>query len=168
MATARDAGPFLPSFHYKYWPPFCKKNWQIFLPNMAFSNENSEFSMSDQFAEEIMEKLSKKTINSDRNDCILYTGRHDRYGYGVIDIKFPSSSRYRPMNVHRLRYMIHVKLTKLSPSQYHVSHLCNNKLCVNISHLSFEPPHINSSRQNCFSENRCLKCHHPHQDCLIN
>jgi hypothetical protein len=55
-------------------------------------------------------------------------------------IRLPGHSRFVPMNVHRLRYMIHTCCIQLNPQNYHVSHLCHTKSCVNISHLSLEPP----------------------------
>jgi hypothetical protein len=47
------------------------------------------------------------------------------------------------MHVHRLRYTIHTRCIQLNPENYHVSHLCHSKTCVNILHLSLEPPHVN-------------------------
>jgi hypothetical protein len=93
------------------------------------------------------------------NTCILYTGRKTKSGYTVIDVRLPGHSRFVPMNVHRLRYMIHTHCIQLNPENYHVSHLCHTKTCVSISHLSLEPPHVNNSRQNCLSQQRCLKNH---------
>jgi hypothetical protein len=65
------------------------------------------------------------------------------------------------MNVHRLRYMIHTRCIQLNPENYHISHLCqcHTKTCVNISHLSLEPPHVNNSRQNCLSQQCFSHCH---------
>ncbi len=36
------------------------------------------------------------------------------------------------------------------------SHLCNNKLCVNAGHLSFEPRAVNNARKYCFGEGVCV------------
>ncbi|KAI8516577.1 hypothetical protein Bbelb_051580 [Branchiostoma belcheri] len=41
----------------------------------------------------------------------------------------------------------------------HVSHLCNKKLCVNLTHLSYEESVVNQLRKNCFSEGRCTGNH---------
>ena len=96
-------------------------------------------------------------------------GRKTKSGYTVIDVRLPGHSRFVPMNVHRLRYMIHVRCIQLNPENYHVSHLCHTKTCVNISHLhvSLELPQVNNSRQNCLSQQRCLKNHIPFLDCII-
>ena len=61
------------------------------------------------------------------------------------------TQRFVPMHVHRLRYMIHTRCIQLNSDYYHVSRLCHTKTCVNISHISSEPPHVNNSRQNCLS-----------------
>lgn len=129
--------------------------------------EAADFTMSEAFASEMIEKINKNSTNSRNSDCILYTGRHKKNGYGVIDVKFPGKPRYVPIHVHRLVYMINVRLTKLTPPEYHVSHLCHTKDCVNFSHLTLEPQHVNNARQNCLSEKRCNKTHSPYPDCLI-
>ena len=132
--------------------------------NMA---EAADFSMPDAFAKDYLDRIIKKTEKSLNNTCILYTGRKTKSGYTVIDVRLPGHSRFVPMNVHRLRYMIHTCCIQLNPKNYHVSHLCHTKSCVNISHLSLEPPHVNNSRQNCLSQPRCLKNHMPFSDCII-
>ncbi|WP_139699330.1 hypothetical protein [bacterium endosymbiont of Bathymodiolus sp. 5 South] len=45
--------------------------------------------------------------------------------------------------------MIHTRCIQLNPENDHVSHLCHSKTCVNILHLSLEPPHVNNSRLQC-------------------
>lgn len=121
--------------------------------------------MSEAFANEILRKIESKSRQNE-NTCILYTGRTKKTGYGMIDVRLPGMNRHIPMHVHRVRYMIHMRTLKLTPTEYHVSHLCHNRNCVNVSHLSFEPSHVNNSRQNCFSEKRCTKhCSYP--DCIF-
>ena len=46
------------------------------------------------------------------------------------------------MHVHRLKYMIHTHCIQLNSEYYYVSQLCHTKTCINISHLSLEPPHV--------------------------
>ncbi|MES9882641.1 MAG: hypothetical protein ABW185_17385 [Sedimenticola sp.] len=47
------------------------------------------------------------------------------------------------------------------------SHLCNNKLCVNAGHLSFEPRAVNNARKYCFGEGVCVG-HESYPDCMVN
>ena len=129
--------------------------------------EAADFSMPDAFAKDYLDRIIKKTEKSLNNTCILYTGRKTKSGYTVIDVRLPGHSRFVPKNVHRLTYMIHTRCIQLNPKNYHVSHLCHTKSCVNISHLSLELPHVNNSKQNCLSQPRCLKNHMPFPDCII-
>ena len=133
---------------------------------MAEAPDLPDFGMTDHFGTELLKKIEKNTENSE-NGCILYTGRMSKTGYGVIDVRFPGKTRHVPIHTHRARYMIEMKKVKLTPSEFHVSHLCHNRICVNILHLSFEPAHVNNSRQNCFSEKRCTK-HCPYPECIFN
>ena len=68
----------------------------------------------------------------------IYRIEKQNLGYTVIDVRLPGHSRFVPMHVHRLRYMIHTRCIQLNPENYHVSHLCHSKTCVNILHLSLE------------------------------
>jgi hypothetical protein len=95
--------------------------------NMA---EAVDFSMPDAFAKDYLDRIIKKTEKSLNNTCVLYTGRKTKSGYTVIDVRLPGHSRFVPMNVHRLRYMIHTRCIQLNAKNYHVSHLCHTKSCV--------------------------------------
>jgi hypothetical protein len=57
-------------------------------------------------------------------------------GYTVIDVRLPGHSRFVPMNVHRLRYMIHMRCIQLNPENYHVSHLCHRQAIVRRAQFS--------------------------------
>lgn len=129
--------------------------------------EAPDFTMSEAIALHLFSRIDKNSKPDDKNDCIHFIGRHKKTGYGVIDVRFPNSARNTPMHVHRLVYMIHHRVLKLHPSDYHVSHLCHTRDCVNISHLVFEPQHINNARQHCYSEKICTKSHSPYPDCLL-
>lgn len=130
------------------------------------SSQNHENIMPDSMCADYLDRINTKTRNSDTNSCILYLGRTKKTGYGIIDFKYPGK-RFVPVHVHRLRYMIEQKSLHLNPPENHVSHLCHNRICVNIQHLSFEPPSINNSRQNCYSEKRCKQDHFPYPDCIL-
>jgi hypothetical protein len=64
---------------------------------------------ADAFAKDYLDRIIKKTEKSLNNTCILYTGRKTKSGYTVIDVRLPGHSRFVPMNVHRLGYMIHTR-----------------------------------------------------------
>ena len=56
--------------------------------------------------------------------------KKNKSGYTVIDVRLPGHSRFVPMNVHRLRFMIHTRCIQLNPKNYHVSHLCHTNLVL--------------------------------------
>ena len=116
--------------------------------------EAADFSMADAFAKDYLDRIIRKTEKSLNNTCILYTGRKAKSGYTVVDVRLPGPSHFVPMNVHRLRYMIHTRCIQLNPENYHISHVCHTKTYVYISHLSL-------------SQQRCLKNHMPFPDCII-
>ncbi|KAI8516547.1 hypothetical protein Bbelb_051280 [Branchiostoma belcheri] len=58
-----------------------------------------------------------------------------RKGYGTTKSYF-DDTRFT-LSVHCLRFFIHTK--QRLTSAMHVSHLCHEKLCLNIEHLSYQP-----------------------------
>ena len=42
------------------------------------------------------------------------------------------------------------------PLDYHVSHLCHNKLCIQKDHLNLEPKAVNLSRKMCITGGQCI------------
>ena len=84
---------------------------------MAKATECTQNIMSERLCSEYIDKIDKKSKNSDKNACILYTGRTKSTGYGMIDFKHPEKKRFIPMHVHPLRYMIECKSLKLEPTE---------------------------------------------------
>lgn len=95
--------------------------------------------------------------------CQLWTGPVDKKGYGVHCVKF--QGRFVRVQVHRLSYYLHGTPQRLSRS-HHVSHLCHNPSCIKFSHLSYEPPKINNSRQICKKDGECTG-HRGYKKCLL-
>ena len=79
--------------------------------------EAADFSMPDDFAKDYLDRIMKKTEKSLNNTCILYTGWKTKSGYTVIDVRLPGHSRFVPMHVYRLRYMIHTHCIQLNPEK---------------------------------------------------
>ena len=105
-------------------------------------------------------KLQSKT-KKDEN-CKLWTGAQ-RNGYGILEVRFRGNKIKLP--VHRLTYFLENRCLPLQ-ADMHVSHLCHNKLCCEILHLSFEPQKINNNRQICKSNGECSG-HHGYQNCTF-
>lgn len=109
-------------------------------------------------------KFSKKVFRYDDNNlCHLWAGSVSRDGYGYLQIMIRGKSR--KLAAHRLSFFIGHGFTRLDPS-LHVSHLCHNKLCVNLDHLSLEPASVNLARRTCVKENKCLG-HTNHESCRL-
>ena len=98
-----------------------------------------------------------------RNECVVWTGSTDIYGYGVYRVSV--DGKRLKLLVHRLSYFI-VKSPVPLCSDIHVSHLCHNKLCVNVAHLSYENASINNARKVYHLNGECTG-HRGFQDCIF-
>lgn len=78
-------------------------------------------------------------------------------GYPVLKVTIPGVGK-RSLSVARLLYMCSVKSLELEGD---VSHLCHQKLCINIEHLVLEPRGVNNSRQICNNQQSCTRTHEP-------
>lgn len=85
--------------------------------------------------------------------CTFWSGPTDKDGYGFRRMVY-ESKRLR-LHVHRLAYFLSDPTQKLNP-QYHVSHLCHNKLCIKVLHSSYEPAMVNNARKICKGGGECL------------
>lgn len=94
--------------------------------------------------------------------CHIWRGAVNKDGYGIYR---PSlRGKQLKVTVHRFIYYIH-NMDRFD-KQLHISHLCHNKQCVNISHLSMEPQSVNNSRKTCVAEGQCTG-HGTHGGCLF-
>lgn len=85
----------------------------------------------------------------DDNGCLIWTGAHNKAGYGLL----PSRQKQDEVMAHRAAYAL---ANGPIPAELEVHHLCRNKSCVEILHLTLVSP----------LEHR--RAHHkiPHQKCL--
>ena len=72
--------------------------------------------------------------------------------YGWVSYKC-GKKRYQEY-AHRLAFMKKKNLQQLGKNG-EVSHLCHNSLCVQESHLVFEPKTVNNNRQRCVKQGKC-------------
>lgn len=97
------------------------------------------------------------------DSCHIWYGSKNADGYAIIRVMF--REKRQTFTVHRLQYFLANNCTFLD-SSYHVSHLCHNKLCINIDHLSLEPAHINVERNTCKNSRAC-KGHNAFKNCIL-
>ena len=96
-------------------------------------------------------------------DCIIWPGYLDKYGYPAVHVTL--RGKKMRLGVPRLIYFLSKDCKPLTLA-HHISHLCHNKICLNIEHLSFEPGHVNIRRNTCKSNNKCFG-HDNYADCII-
>ena len=75
-----------------------------------------------------------------------------------------SDGESRVLGVHRVRMMCSLRTTQF-PAGYEASHLCHNKLCLSVHHLSLEPNWVNMQRGRC-SQHGCSG-HPGYPNCVI-
>ena len=110
-----------------------------------------------------LEKHSKSGVGGVK--CQLWTGCKDQKGYGRKRVLWPSGAKTMT-RTHRLAFMAHHKTNELPTKNTYgepmeVSHLCHNKLCINIQHLVLESHTENMSRLHCCKEGVCTMAHAP-------
>lgn len=108
----------------------------------------------------IIRKLKKYEKHG---NCHIWKGKNiTRDGYGRIRFLFRGS--YKTASVHRLQYFLQAG-HGLSP-EFHVSHLCHTKLCINVNHLSYEPKTTNIKRDECKLNGECHG-HRGYKKCIL-
>jgi hypothetical protein len=78
--------------------------------------------------------------------CLLCKLGGGKAVYSTLTVTFPWKKKIKKtVSSHRFAYMLHTKNFDMS-SDMQVSHRCHNRRCVNIDHLSYEPPNVNQDR----------------------
>lgn len=110
----------------------------------------------EKFLEICKERLYSQCNIHGNGQCIIWTGSCKK-GYGQFRYRDPRDSElagHRTRSVHRIALMLDIGNLDVPPAQQ-ASHLCNNKLCVNIHHLVFEDNFTNNNRKTCFFNQKC-------------
>ena len=79
------------------------------------------------------------------SDCHIWKGPCTPAGSGILGCSF----RGKKLRTEHTAPSIIFMLIIIMSSRLHVSHLFPYKLCVNVSHLGFEPQSVNNNRHMC-------------------
>ncbi|CAH1240835.1 Hypp6110 [Branchiostoma lanceolatum] len=107
-------------------------------------------------------KISRKSVATS-GGCVQWTGARCWRGYGQVKVT-EADGGDGGVSPRRLAYFLNSDLPFLQKHK-HVSHLCNDKLCVNAAHLSYEENVVNQPKKNCFEHDRCTG-HRGYPKCL--
>ena len=96
-------------------------------------------------------------------ECMIFnkTPRKDGYAYVTLRLPQPDGDiKKTSTSAHRAALILHLfKEGKLDTLQVdkslECSHLCHQKMCINIKHLVFETKTDNLSRKECFRRKAC-------------
>lgn len=92
--------------------------------------------------------------------CWEWTGRHDRDGYGIVDLPRPNPNRTR--RVHRVVYEL---LVGPIPEGLEPDHTCRNRGCARPAHLDLVTHRENITRGNTEAARNAhaTRCVHGHE-----
>jgi hypothetical protein len=110
----------------------------------------------EEFYQKCEEKLKFYSEKHEKSECVVWTGPCSK-GYGQFryrDPRDPFGAGHRTRGAHRMALMVAMHDLDVS-SRKQASHLCNNKLCVNVVHLNFEDNYTNNNRKICFDSGHC-------------
>lgn len=108
--------------------------------------------LTDDEIRKIKEMLNQKSNNI--GNCIIWTGETIQDGYGVL--RHTIRHKRLKLRVHRILFYVLTQCAPIYSQLQHVSHLCNQKLCLRFEHLSLEPAVVNNQRKTCFAAGICF------------
>ena len=112
---------------------------------------------SPQALDAMREKLTRIPFLINRKGCHIWTRSTCRKGYPRIRITATTLAGRKfskVVTVARLVCFLRGNGVVLDPRQQ-ASHMCNERTCCNIAHLSLEPNATNHQRRRCHLRNRC-------------
>ena len=137
---------------------------------MAFYLPRFSQKYMDKKMKEILQYYETDTLPhritiQEESSCHIWDRRRSRNNeYRKVLLKESCRSLKVWIRTHQLVYFLFSG--EFSIGDLEVSHLCNNKPCVNFHHLNLEPHKINLERRHCFMTNVCLG-HSGYPNCIL-
>lgn len=110
----------------------------------------------------LIERINSKSKEKDlKGDIIWIPPPNKKTGYPEILLPRNLAERFNMFSPRNPGHMLFaIKNGQILKKVNHdMSHLCNNKLCVNPEHLVYEPRWVNNARKNCVKEGKCTGHH---------
>ena len=108
--------------------------------------------------EELIARVESRTELQE--GCMVWQGMARKHGYPQMKlgahIAKVTGSPNKAYNPARILYSVHHNEILFKYSNNRLSHLCHNKLCCSIEHLTLEPLAINIQRNTCMREGTCV------------
>lgn len=108
--------------------------------------------------EELIARVESRTELQE--GCMVWQGMARKHGYPQMKlgahIAKVTGSPNKAYNPARILYSVHHSEILFKYSNNRLSHLCHNKLCCSIEHLTLEPLAINIQRNTCMREGTCV------------
>ena len=115
------------------------------------------------------EKLQFYKLSEGNGVCHLYDSPPSANGYITLTFRHPGKAG-KPVTsttVAKAAQMVEENTLYLD-GELEASHLCHNKTCVLIEHISYEPHTVNAGRKACVLAGACLGGHGQFPHCLVH
>ena len=122
--------------------------------------------------------MTNSQIVDKGHGCVFWNGARSDTGYGRIRNPFAKLNDQPAFyRTHRLVYLLNnidaysdmiLPKSDLDAHDLDVSHICHNKLCINIQHLVFELHYINCNRRQCVHDNVCSGSHYQKMPFIVH
>ena len=121
----------------------------------------SAYDLNENDANALRQRILSRTRLD--GECHVWTGDIHKSGYGLFKFTSPKNHKRMTVRVHRFLFYLYGFPCMTGRD---VSHLCHNKACVNVNHLSLETRAINNQRKTCVAEKKCFG-HVNYRDCIL-